>query len=467
MKSIIAPLFILLFLLKSGILFSQGNGFTLKVDDTELDRSLTSAPSSYSFALKKATPAVVAVTTQQMVRRLYPGNALNPRDDFLRRYFGLPNLNAPRIQEELVPAGIGSGVIVSPEGHTITNAHVITDPRTGELVREVTIQLSDKQEFQAKIIGFDRSTDVAVLKIEADEPLPHVSLANSDRLEVGDVVFAAGNPLGIGMTVTMGIISATKRSELGVLDEVGSYENFIQTDAAINRGNSGGPLLDSRGRLIGINTAIISQTGSSIGIGLAIPVNMVKKVLTDLVEVGGVRRGFLGVELSATADSNGAVVEKIYAGTAADLAGFKPKDRIIKVGSQSVDSINQSRLAISQTTPGTQLPIEVIRGGEKIVLFVTLDVMGGKKRISIPGVSLEALSSENRLRFQIPSTAKGVVVTESTGMEQTFKKGVVIVEINGFQVNSVKEVEEQIKSGINRFYVWYRNKYRFLAYRVP
>ena len=321
MKSIIVPLFLILFLLKSGILFSQSNGFTLLVDDTELDRSLNRAPSSYSFALKKATPAVVAVTTQQMVRRLYPGGSSNPRDEFLRRYFGLPNFNAPRIQEEMVPAGIGSGVIVSPEGHTITNAHVITDPRTGELVREVTIQLSDKQEFQAKIIGFDRSTDVAVLKIEADEPLPHVSLANSDRLEVGDVVFAAGNPLGIGMTVTMGIISATKRSELGVLDEVGSYENFIQTDAAINRGNSGGPLLDSRGRLIGINTAIISQTGSSIGIGLAIPVNMVKKVLTDLVEKGGVRRGFLGVELSATADSNGAVVEKIYAGSAADLAG--------------------------------------------------------------------------------------------------------------------------------------------------
>ncbi len=467
MRSLIASVSITFFLLAVGSLYSQSNGFTLKVDDGELDRTLSRAPNSYSFSLKKATPAVVAVTTQQIVRRLYPGDSSNPRDDFLRRYFGLPNFNAPRIEEEMVPAGIGSGVIVSPEGHTITNAHVITDPRTGELVKEVTIQLSDKKEFQAKIIGFDRSTDVAVLKIEADEPLPYVSLANSDRLEVGDVVFAAGNPLGIGMTVTMGIISATKRSELGVLDQVGSYENFIQTDAAINRGNSGGPLLDSRGRLIGINTAIISQTGSSIGIGLAIPVNMVKKVLTDLVERGGVRRGFLGVELSATVDATGAVVEKIVTGSAADLAGFEPKDRIIKVGSKKVDSINQSRLAISQTTPGTQLPIEVIRKGEKLVLFVTLDVMGGKKRISIPGVSLEALSSENRLRFQIPSTTKGVVVTESTGVEKTFKQGVVIVEINGFQVNSVQQVEEQIKSGINRFYVWYRNKYRFLAYRVP
>ena len=305
------------------------------------------------------------------------------------------------------------------------------------------------------------------LKIEDDKPFPHVTLANSDHLEVGDIVFAAGNPLGIGMTVTMGIISATKKSELGVLDLEGSYENFIQTDAAINRGNSGGPLLDAVGRLIGINTAIISQTGASMGIGLAIPVNMVQKVLTDLVERGGVRRGFLGVELAPSSDGTGVIVTKIVPGSAADLAGFEPKDRIIKVDSQAVDSINQSRLAISQTAPGTKITIDVIRGGNKKTLFVTLDLMGGKNRISMPGVSLEELSVENRLRFQIPPTTKGVVVTESTGNAETFKEGVVIVEINGFQVNSIQEVEEQIKSGINRFYVWYRNKYRFLAYRVP
>ncbi|MGY8714381.1 MAG: trypsin-like peptidase domain-containing protein, partial [Verrucomicrobiia bacterium] len=186
---------------------AQNNGFSLKVEDGEIDRSLNRAPNSYSPSLRKATPAVVAVTTQQVVRRLYPGGSSNPREELLRRFFGLPNFNSPRVEEEMVPAGIGSGVIVTPEGHTITNAHVITDPRTGELVEEVTIQLTDKREFQGKIIGFDRSTDVAVLKIDADEPLPYVSLANSDLLEVGDIVFAAGNPLGIGMTVTMGIIS--------------------------------------------------------------------------------------------------------------------------------------------------------------------------------------------------------------------------------------------------------------------
>jgi S1-C subfamily serine protease len=468
MKPIILGLILFTVLaIGNGNLFAQNRKLSLKIEDGVLDRSLNRAPSSYSPALKKATPAVVAVTTQQVVRRLYPGGGSSPREELLRRFFGLPLLNNARVEEEMVPAGIGSGVIVSPEGHTITNAHVITDPRTGELVEEVTVQLSDKRQFQAKIIGFDRSTDVAVLKIEDDKPFPHVTLANSDHLEVGDIVFAAGNPLGIGMTVTMGIISATKKSELGVLDLEGSYENFIQTDAAINRGNSGGPLLDAVGRLIGINTAIISQTGASMGIGLAIPVNMVQKVLTDLVERGGVRRGFLGVELAPSSDGTGVIVTKIVPGSAADLAGFEPKDRIIKVDSQAVDSINQSRLAISQTAPGTKITIDVIRGGNKKTLFVTLDLMGGKNRISMPGVSLEELSVENRLRFQIPPTTKGVVVTESTGNAETFKEGVVIVEINGFQVNSIQEVEEQIKSGINRFYVWYRNKYRFLAYRVP
>ena len=142
-------------------------------------------------------------------------------------------------------------------------------------------------------------------------------------------------------------------------------------------------------------------------------------------------------------------------------------DRIVKVGDTLVDSINQSRLAISQTTPGTKVPIDVIRKGQRITLYVTLDLLGGKSKVSIPGVSLEELSSENRLQFDIPATARGVVVTKSTGKAETFKQGVVIVEINGFQVNSVQDVQEQIKSGINRFYVWYRGKYRFLAYRMP
>ena len=165
-----------------------------------------------------------------------------------KKVLRISRLYQPRVEEVPVPAGIGSGVIVTPDGYTITNAHVITaNPSTGDLVQEVVVKVSEKEEYKASIVGFDRSTDIAVLKIDADRPLPYVAMSNSDNLMVGDVVFAVGNPLGVGKTVTMGIISATMKSELGVLGDAGSYENFIQTDASINPGNSGGALLDAKG----------------------------------------------------------------------------------------------------------------------------------------------------------------------------------------------------------------------------
>ena len=396
------------------------------------------------------------------------GGSANPLENFLRRYYGLPEIDQPVLEMEKVPSGIGSGVLVSAEGHVITNAHVITDQRTGNPVEEVVVKLSTDQEFIAEIIGFDRSTDVAVLKIESEEELPFVTLANSDLLQVGDVVFAAGNPLGIGLTVTMGIISATKRTELDVFrGQRGAYENFIQTDASINQGNSGGALLDTKGRLIGINTAIISQTGASIGIGLAIPVNMVRKVLTDFVQDGTVRRGFLGVELLEGKSINGALVGKVVPQSAADLAGFQADDIIIKVGKMAVSSVNESRLAISQTEPGTTIPIVVIRNSKELTLNVTLDLLGNSEKLLIPGISLQSLNPKVRLDYGIPSQVRGLVVEQSTGEEKTFKKGVVIVEINGAQVSSIQDVNEQLKKGINRFYVWYRGKYFFHAYRIP
>lgn len=439
-------------------------GFSPRYDDSKLDRTQANPVVSYSGILKQATPAVVAVTTKQLVRK----GVVDPLEDFLRRYYGLPRGKQPRFEEERVPAGIGSGVIVTPQGHVITNAHVITDPRTGTLVEEVTVQLSNKKEYGAKIIGFDRSTDVAVLKIEAPESLPHVTLANSDFLEVGDVVFAVGNPLGIGKTVTMGIISATRRSELGVLEE-GAYENFIQTDASINRGNSGGALLDAKGRLIGINTAIISQTGSSIGIGLAIPVNMVKNVLNDLVKGGGLKRGFLGVILDDDPDPSvqGAIVDRVEVDSPADQAGLQPRDVIVSAGGKPVTSVNQLRVAISQTPPGTRMLVKILRGGRKMDFYVTLDLRDDSALSPIPGVSLEPLNASSREAFKVPSSVRGIVVTKSTGEAQTFKEGVVLVEINGYPINSVAEAENRLKRGINRFYIWYRSKYQFLAYRIP
>ncbi|MDA7822015.1 trypsin-like peptidase domain-containing protein [Opitutales bacterium] len=443
----------------------QSSGFSLKVDDAELDRLVESPIQSYSAILGRSTPAVVAVTTQQVVKRLYPGGG-NPIEEWLRRYYGLPRMNQPRIEEEKVPAGIGSGVIVSPQGHVVTNAHVITDPQTGELMEEVVVQLNGPMEYPAEIIGYDHSTDIAVLKINADEELPFATLTNSDQLKVGDIVFAVGNPLGIGMTVTMGIVSATRKSELGILRQEGAYENFIQTDASINRGNSGGALLDAKGRLVGINTAIISQTGANIGIGLAIPVNMVRRALTDYLEEGKIRRGFLGVSLEPDSNDNSAVVGSVVPGSAAEKAGFMPDDKIIKVGEKPVYSVNQARVAISQSLPGSQISIEVIRNGTSQMLSVILDSMS-EDRAPIPGIELSTLTPQNRENYKIPLSVRGVLVTESTGESETFKKGVVLVEINGSQIQQVGDVAENLYSGINRFYVWYRGKYRFLAYRTP
>ena len=443
----------------------QSSGFSLKVDDAELDRLVESPIQSYSAILGRSTPAVVAVTTQQVVKRLYPGGG-NPIEEWLRRYYGLPRMNQPRIEEEKVPAGIGSGVIVSPQGHVVTNAHVITDPQTGELMEEVVVQLNGPMEYPAEIIGYDHSTDIAVLKINADEELPFATLTNSDQLQVGDIVFAVGNPLGIGMTVTMGIVSATRKSELGILRQEGAYENFIQTDASINRGNSGGALLDAKGRLVGINTAIISQTGANIGIGLAIPVNMVRRALTDYLEEGKIRRGFLGVSLEPDSNDNSAVVGSVVPGSAAEKAGFMPDDKIIKVGEKPVYSVNQARVAISQSLPGSQISIEVIRNGTSQMLSVILDSMS-EDRAPIPGIELSTLTPQNRENYKIPLSVRGVLVTESTGESETFKKGVVLVEINGSQIQQVGDVAENLYSGINRFYVWYRGKYRFLAYRTP
>ena len=446
------------------VLFGQ---LKIKVDNSQIDRSGMNFTQSYAPVLSGATPAVVSVTTQQFVKRILPGGG-NPIEEFLRRYYGYPRLYQPRVEEVPVPAGIGSGVIVTPDGYTITNAHVITaNPNTGDLVEEVLVKVSEKEEYKASIVGYDRSTDVAVLKIDADRPLPFVTLSNSDNLQVGDVVFAVGNPLGIGKTVTMGIISATMKSELGVLDEAGSYENFIQTDASINPGNSGGALLDSKGRLIGINTAIISQTRSSIGIGLAIPVNMARKVLTDFVEGGELRRGFLGVELDETDRSGGALISKVIPGSAASRAGLREGDLILSVGSKEVNSVNQTRVAISQTAPGTKLPLKISRGGVPMTLFVTLGLMGNNGNNILPGVNLEVLNNKNRKKFTIPADTFGVLVVESSGAQDNFKEGVLIVEINGAPVRSLQDVKKNLQRGFNRFYLWYLGKYRFVSYRLP
>ena len=453
-------------------LLGHADRFTLKLDETPLPPTDPPRVTGYADVLSKATPAVVGVYTAQVVRRSFP-NASNPLEDFLRRYYGLSRGVEPsRVEEQKVPSGMGSGVIIAPEGYAITNAHVITDQRTGKPVDEVSVKLSDKREFPAEIVGFDKATDIAVLKINASEALPSITLADSAKLRVGDIVFAAGNPLGVGLTVTMGIVSATGRTDLGILKDPGAYENFIQTDAAINQGNSGGALIDAKGRLVGINTAIYSRTGGSIGIGFAIPVNLARSVMTGLIEKGGVQRGFLGVQLEDLPTNEGARTTGVVKGSPADRAGIQSNDIIVEAAGKEIASVAELRLAISQTPPGASVPLVIIRHSKRKKLRVTLGSLDDTLRpgiggLVVPGVTLAPLDGDLRRRFDIPNTVAGLVVTESSGEEQTIRKGVVIVEINGQGVRDEKDARANLRRGLNRFYVWFKGRYNFLPYRIP
>ena len=460
-----------LHLAPSGNAIAREGRYTLKVDDTLITSADPPRVSSYADVLGKATPAVVGVYTAQVIRR--NPNAINPLEEFLRRYYGLPRgTSRSRMEEQKVPAGMGSGVIVAPEGYALTNAHVVTDPRTGDPVDEVTIKLADKREFSAEIVGFDRATDIAVLKISAPEALPAITLADSAKLRVGDIVFAAGNPLGVGLTVTMGIVSATGRTDLGILKDPGAYENFIQTDAAINQGNSGGALIDAQGRLVGINTAIYSRTGGSIGIGFAIPVNLTRSVMTGLIEKGGVQRGFLGVKLEDLPAGKGARIAEVVSGTPADRAGLRRDDLIVKVAGKDISSVAELRLAISQTPPGAVIPLELIRNSRHTTLKVTLGSYDDPLPLNlgdsvIPGTILAPLDRTLRQRFKVPNDVDGLVVMESSGEAETIREGVVIVEINGQPAREVKDARTSLRQGLNRFKVWFKGRYSFLPYRIP
>ncbi len=453
-------------------LFGYADRFTLRLDETSLPPTDPPRVTSYADVLSKSTPAVVGVYTAQVVRRSFP-NASNPLEDFLRRYYGLSrDVDRSLVEEQKVPAGMGSGVIIAPEGYAITNAHVITDQRTGKPVDEVSVKLSDKREFPAEIVGFDKATDIAVLKINAPKDLPSITIADSAKLRVGDIVFAAGNPLGVGLTVTMGIVSATGRTDLGILKDPGAYENFIQTDAAINQGNSGGALIDAKGRLVGINTAIYSRTGGSIGIGFAIPVNLARSVMTGLIEKGGVQRGFLGVQLEDLPTAEGARTTGVVKGSPADRAGIQSNDIIVEAAGKGIASVAELRLAISQTPPGASVPLVIIRDSRRKNLRVTLGSLDDTLRpgvggLIIPGVTLAPLEPDLRRRFDIPNTVAGLVVTESSGEEQTIRKGVVIVEINGQAARDEKDAQAYLRRGLNRFYVWFKGRYTFLPYRIP
>jgi serine protease Do len=420
---------------------------------------------SYADVVDKVAPSVVSISTSKMLRQRAYGNI----PDELLPYYGIPR-GANRPQS--TPTGLGSGVVITSDGYILTNNHVVQG------ADEVKVTLdSSHQEYIAEVIGTDPESDVAVVKIDAKD-LPAITVADSTKARVGDVVLAFGNPFGLRQTVSMGIVSGLGRSDIGIAN----YADFIQTDASINPGNSGGALVDADGRLLGINTAIFSQTGGSVGIGFAIPVNMALDAADDLMHGGAVKRGFLGInmipmntelarELKADVQ-DGAVVAEVVPNTPADRAGLRMKDIIIEADGEPVTDASKLRLGISKKDPGTAVKFKVVREGREKILTAVLSERSepyrdygensdtaaapaeekeSEKVELVSGVHVEDLTEELREQLRIDSRVDGLVVTGVDGdaprMNARLAPGDIVLEIDRQPVTSVKDLNSQSGAG--------------------
>ena len=377
---------------------------------------------SYADTVDRVAPAVVTVhaSKRTKVAQQFPFSD----DPFFRWFFGQPNGQSQgEGQQEEVEQALGSGVIVRSDGHILTNHHVIDG------AQEISVDLVDHRTFKAKLVGSDAPSDLAVLKIDASN-LPVLALGDSDKVRVGDVCLAVGNPLGLGETVTAGIISAKGR-QTGVSD--GSFEDFLQTDAPIYRGNSGGALVGTAGELIGINSQILSTSGGNIGIGFAIPSNMAKSVMEQLVSKGKVTRGQLGVavqyinsDLAASLgmkDVKGVLVNQVTAGGPADRAGLKSGDVILDLNGSAINDVNALRNKVAASGPGTDVMLTILRSGSQQQIRVKLGEFraegvaagtgnagtAGNKSGKL-GVSVEPLTPDNAAQLALPRNTRGLVV---------------------------------------------------------
>jgi serine protease Do len=439
-----------------------------------LDRStpaLASAPilaplatTSYADAVSRVAPAVVTIEVQKRAQASPAG--MMPDEGFLQRFFGpdmpdtqpdqQPGRQNGRQRSAPVQEGLGSGVILTADGNIVTNNHVVDG------ADRVTVRLTDGREFQAKVVGTDPPTDLAVIHIDATD-LPTLAIADSDRVRVGDVVLAVGNPLGIGQTVTMGIVSAKGR-ETDV--DNSSYEDFIQTDAPINKGNSGGALVTTTGELVGINSQIMSPSGGSIGIGFAIPSNMARNVMTQLVSTGHVRRGMLGVTVQAiTSDLarslalpsvHGAIVDEVTAGGPAAKSGIELGDVILKVNGRPIDDSNSLRNQVSAMAPGSTVTLDVFRHGSEKQLSATLSQMpdaaavktGSSSGQTDLGMTLGPLTPSAANRLTVPRGTTGVAVTDVDPAGAAARAGIqpgdVLTQVDGHAVETAAQVHDAL-----------------------
>ena len=457
---------------------SNLRSINLVIDETPIERN-GSIPRSFSDVVKAVAPSVVRVDTMTQVtaqRNTMPGFESNP---LLDRFFSRPQ----REQNKAMPMkrGLGSGVIVSSDGYILTNNHVIDG------AQEINVSLNDNdRKYTAKLVGTDPKSDLAVLKIEADD-LPYTRIGNSDQIEIGDVVLAVGNPFGVGQTVTMGIIGATGRASMGL-----DYEDFIQTDAAINPGNSGGALVDVEGRLIGINTAILSRTGSNQGIGFAIPTNLARNVMEDLIEKGHVSRGFLGVMIQDVspeiadyfeiADSKGALIADVTPRSPAEKAGIETGDVILKYDDTAINDSRHLKLLIGASDPNTEHDFSILRDGTIQTIEVELEELNdGKMKFArhsdpdkseggLDGVIVSDIDSRYRSQYELPRRIKGALVVDVDPNSPSWKSGLrpgdLIREINRSAVESADEaiaLSETLNSDLVLLRIWRSGATIFLA----
>jgi serine protease Do len=437
------------------------------------------APDSFADLAEKLLPAVVNVSSSQVITSRGPGVGpempiFPPGSPFEQFFKDFLNRNRPgqrgdnnndQPAPERRAQSLGSGFIIDPAGYVVTNNHVI------EGADEVSVTLQDNTTLKAKIVGRDESGDLALLKVDSDKPLPTVAFGDSAAMRVGDWVLAIGNPFGLGGTVTAGIVSARGRDI-----HQGQYDDFLQTDAAINRGNSGGPLFNMDGQVIGINTAIFSPSGGSIGIGFSIPSNMAKKIITDLKEYGHPRRGWLGVKIQQVTpdiaeslglkDASGAMVAGITDGGPAEKAKIHSGDIILKFDNQDVKEMHNLPRIVGDAVVGKEVPVVLWRDGKELTVQTTLAERPADEKLAsadqparpadttkttdITGLGLKVapVTQDLKDKFQLNSDQKGVVITDvapnTPAAERGLKPGDVIMEVQQNEVASATDVQKQV-----------------------
>ena len=425
---------------------------TLKLADAN------EGPSRTGFApvVKKVLPAVVNISSSKVVKTPTAFSGQIP--DELSQFFGDDSQGRrgmPREPREQREQGLSSGVIVSPEGYILTNNHVV------DQASDVKVTLSDKREFKARVVGTDPKTDIAVLKIDASG-LPAIVIGDSSKVQIGDYALAVGNPFGVGKTVTMGIISATGRTGLGIE----AYEDFIQTDAPINPGNSGGALIDDRGELVGINTAILAHgSEGNQGIGFAVPVNLARTVMDQILKNGKVTRAYLGIvpqdvtpamaKAFGEKEPHGALVGDVSPGSPAQRSGLLKGDIILELNGKPVEDANQLRMSISMMSPDAGVTLKVFRNGAERELAVKLAELpvqeasvrseSGAAKSALSGVAVEDVDAQTARRLGLPANTAGVVVTNispsSPAVDSGLRRGDVIQEVNLQPIKNTSDFE--------------------------